>query len=59
MKLKIRIDDDETRALWEAAKRAKAEVDSWPAWKRGELVPRISTDTDVVDPDPVAKTSVD
>lgn len=36
MKLKIRIDDEETRALWETAKRAKAEVESWPAWKRGE-----------------------
>ena len=44
MKLKIRIDDEETRALWETAKRAKAEVDSWPAWKRGELVPRPPAD---------------
>lgn len=39
MKLKIRIDDDETRALWEAAKQARAEVESWPAWKRNELPP--------------------
>lgn len=22
--------------VWEAILRAKAEVDSWPAWKRGE-----------------------
>jgi hypothetical protein len=43
MKLKIRIDDDETRALWETAKKAKAEVESWPAWKRNE-VPRALTD---------------
>jgi len=45
MKLKIRIDDPETRAVWETAKRAKAEVESWPAWKRGEAMPRASTDT--------------
>lgn len=37
MKLKIRIDDDQTRALWETAKRAKEEVESWPAWKHNEL----------------------
>jgi hypothetical protein len=55
MKLKIRIDDEETRALWETAKKAKAEVESWPAWKRGELVPRVSTDTDTEEP--VVKTS--
>lgn len=43
MKLKIRIDDDETRALWETAKKAKAEVESWPAWKHNE-VPRLPSD---------------
>jgi hypothetical protein len=43
MKLEIRIDDDETRALWETAKKAKAEVESWPAWKHNE-VPRPSSD---------------
>jgi hypothetical protein len=43
IKLEIRIDDDETRALWETAKRAKAEVESWPAWKHNE-VPRASSD---------------
>ena len=37
MKLKIRIDDEETRALWETAKKANAEVESWPAWKHNEL----------------------
>ena len=36
MKLTILIDDPETRAIWETAQRAKAEVASWPAWKRGE-----------------------
>lgn len=36
MKLKIRLDDPKTRAVWEAAKRAKAEVEGWPRWKRGE-----------------------
>ena len=43
MKLEIRIDDDETRALWETAKKAKAEVESWPAWKHNE-VPSASSD---------------
>lgn len=38
MRLGIRLDDPETRATWEAAQRAKAEVASWPAWKRGEDV---------------------
>ncbi|HEY0483239.1 MAG TPA: hypothetical protein VGD37_37210 [Kofleriaceae bacterium] len=57
MKLKIRIDDEETRALWETAKKAKAEVESWPAWKRGELVPRVSTDTDTDAPAPAVKVS--
>jgi hypothetical protein len=36
MKLKIVIDDDETRAIWETVQRAEAEVARWPAWKRGE-----------------------
>jgi hypothetical protein len=44
IKLKIRIDDDETRAPWETAKKAKAEVESWPAWKHNELR-RASSDT--------------
>ena len=35
-KVKIRIDDPETRAIWEAALQARAEVAGWPAWKRGE-----------------------
>jgi hypothetical protein len=43
MKLEILIDDDETRALWETAKKAKAEVESWPAWKHNEL-PRAPPD---------------
>jgi hypothetical protein len=43
MKLRIRIDDDETRALWETAKKAKAEVEAWPAWKHNE-VPRAFSD---------------
>jgi hypothetical protein len=43
MKLTIRIDDDETRALWETAKKAKAEVESWPGWKHNE-VPRAFSD---------------
>jgi hypothetical protein len=35
-KIKLVIDDPETRAIWESVKRAAAEVKSWPAWKRGE-----------------------
>jgi hypothetical protein len=43
MKLRIRIDDNKTRALWETAKKAKAEVESWPAWRHNE-VPRAFPD---------------
>ena len=43
MKLKIVIDDPETRAVWETVQRAKAEVASWPAWKRGEEAETTST----------------
>ena len=35
-KVKISLDDPETRAVWETAQRAKAEVAAWPAWKRGD-----------------------
>lgn len=48
MKLEILIDDDETRALWETAKKAKAEVESWPACKHNE-VPRASSDVSASD----------
>lgn len=48
MKLKIRIDDDESRALWETAKKAKAEVENWPAWKHNE-VPRMPSDASASD----------
>ena len=36
MKIKIKLDDPQTLAIWNAAQKAKAEVASWPAWKRGE-----------------------
>lgn len=36
-KLGIRLDDPETRAVWETAKRAAREVAAWPAWKHNEL----------------------
>lgn len=36
-KIKIRLDDPETRAVWRAALRARDEVARWPAWKRGEV----------------------
>lgn len=35
-KVKINLDDPETRAVWDTVQRAKDEVASWPAWKRGE-----------------------
>ncbi len=38
MKLKLKIDDPHTRKVWEAILRAKEEVASWPAWKRGDDV---------------------
>ena len=56
MKLQIRIDDEETRALWETAKKAQAEVESWPAWKHNEL-PRESPDASASEA--VAKSSED
>lgn len=34
MKIQIRVDDPKTREIWESALQAKAEVDSWPSWKR-------------------------
>jgi hypothetical protein len=40
-KIKICLDDPETRAIWNAALRARDEVASWPAWKRGEDDPPI------------------
>ncbi len=43
MKIKIRIDDPHTRAVWETVQKAKAEVEAWPAWKRGEA-PATSAD---------------
>src|SRR5262249_3578332 len=36
MKIKITLDDPETKAVWETIQRAKREVESWPAWKRGD-----------------------
>ena len=41
--LKIQIDtsDPETKAVWDTAVRARAEVESWPAWKRGEHEPLV------------------
>ena len=45
MKPQIRLDDPETRAIWESAKQAQAEFESWPAWKRGEY-PTESTKTE-------------
>jgi len=36
-KIQIRLDDPETRAVWNTALEAKREYESWPAWKRGEV----------------------
>ena len=38
MKIKLKIEDIQTRQIWDAVLRAKTEVESWPAWKRGEDV---------------------
>ena len=38
MKLKLKIRDEQTRLVWDAALRAQTEVEKWPAWKRGEDV---------------------
>ena len=37
-KIKISLEDPETRAIWETVLEARREVASWPAWKRGEDV---------------------
>jgi hypothetical protein len=44
-KIKISLDDPETRAVWNAALRARDEVASWPAWKRGEDDPPVESET--------------
>ncbi len=36
-KLRIDTSDPETRAVWQAVLRARDEVASWPAWKRGDV----------------------
>lgn len=36
MKLKLKLEDPQTRAVWETVQQAKKEVAGWPAWKRGE-----------------------
>lgn len=33
-KIKINLDDAETRAIWNSALEARREIASWPAWKR-------------------------
>jgi hypothetical protein len=35
-KIKISLEDPEIRKIWETVLEAKREVESWPAWKRGE-----------------------
>jgi hypothetical protein len=54
-KIKISLEDPETRAIWNAALRARDEVASWPAWKRGEDDPPIEIETPVP---PAAPTSI-
>jgi hypothetical protein len=55
MKLKIQLDDEETRALWGGRQESKAEVESWPTWKHNEL-PRALSDAA---PDVIAEVSED
>lgn len=35
-RVKIRVDDEKTRRIWEAAGRAERAVEQWPAWKTGD-----------------------
>lgn len=35
-RVKVRVDDEKTRRIWEAAGRAEREVAQWPAWKTGD-----------------------
>lgn len=44
-KIKISLEDPEIRAVWNAALRARDEVASWPAWKRGEDDPPTESET--------------
>lgn len=34
--VRIGLDDEETRRIWETSKQAAAQFYRWPAWKRGE-----------------------
>lgn len=34
-KIKLVIDDEETRRIWNSAQKAAKRVQAWPAWKRG------------------------
>lgn len=40
MTLRKKIDDDESRRFWDAAKETAREVETWPAWKRCETTER-------------------
>jgi hypothetical protein len=43
-KVKISLEDPEIRKIWETVLEAKREVESWPAWKRGEEVATAASD---------------
>jgi hypothetical protein len=43
-KIKISLEDPEIRKIWEGALKAKREVESWPAWKRGEEVATVASE---------------
>ncbi len=59
MKLKLKLDDQETRAVWATVQRAKDEVAGWPAWKRGEASGAMTTrmDSAATDPEPSSSTA--
>lgn len=44
-KISAKFTNPEAKFIWEAVLRAKAEVDTWPAWKRGGQVPEASPST--------------
>jgi hypothetical protein len=55
MKLKLKLDDQHTREVWQAVQRAKDEVAGWPAWKRGEANATTRMDNATTEPPPETK----
>jgi len=43
-KISVRFTNPEAKAVWDAVLQAKAEVDSWPEWKRGSELDSLHSD---------------